>query len=167
MVLSSAAAISLCLNMATYGSNSTSEILPCTTKENIVFLCVTAEKVIGLCASQKTSEPAKLLQYRAVNKKENKLEFAYPATPSRPSKYFIFSSHPLPGGIDTKISFLNNNHTYTIHERSAPPSEGSGFEGNSEISVRNFEKKLKNFHCLNEDSEIRKAAYEIFSNVDQ
>lgn len=68
--------------------------------------------------------------------------------------------------MDTKITFTNKGYTYIIHERSVPPEGGQGFEGHSEIIVKKEGTTIGTLQCLNDDSEIRKAAYDSFSRED-
>jgi hypothetical protein len=133
----------------------------CSTGEQSLFFCKGENKIAGICASDDLGNLSGFAQYRAFNIKQNNTEFVFPKTLTPPERNFIINSHPLPGGIDVQITFSDNGFLYVIHERDAPIG-GEGFEGHSEILIRHNGKVIETIHCLNDDSEVRRPAYESF-----
>lgn len=135
----------------------------CHESEQLLFTCTTSTKVASICASKDLSNSTGYAQYRIGLISHPQPEFSFPDEPAPPRGIFRLDSHPLPGGMDTKITFANKGYTYIIHERSAPPEGGQGFEGHSEIIIQRSGTTIGTLQCLNDDSAIHKAAYENFS----
>ncbi|WP_449105360.1 hypothetical protein [Pseudomonas mohnii] len=137
----------------------------CSSNEQVIFFCQSKHKIAGICASKILSNSTGFAQYRVFEIGKNMAEFVFPEKPMPPGRNFIMETQPLPGGIDVKIKFSNKDFLYIIHERDAP-IDGEGFEGFSEIIIKREEHTLDSLKCLNDDSEVRRAAYESFSVQD-
>lgn len=133
----------------------------CLPDEQVIFLCKSQYKNIGICASKNLTNQTGFAEYRVYNIDKKTIEFVFPENPIPHARNFILSSQPLPGGLDVQIEFLNNGYLYIIHERNSP-IDGEGFESLSEVIVKRDERFLSSIKCTNDDSQIKRAAYESF-----